>query len=385
MRAAGSVLVALVLAAVVLASAACGGDDQGAAFTAAPIAAVQDDHLPVIPMEELPDRFALLRDLKVTTTRVDLFWADIAPTAPARPRDPDDPAYDWSRADLIMRELAAARITPIVSVYNTPGWATDAPPKDPGVVVNPAFPRAVDFADFMQALVTRYRGDFTPAGTRGSALPEVRRFEIWNEPNLSRFLGPQTAGGRRVGLDHYAAMAKAAYPRMKAANRDVIVIAGVAGPRSSTSDTGTGALDWLRGLRERDIPLDAYSQHIYPASPPTADTSVIPTWNTVPQLLKELEGFSPKLPLYITEAGYTTAATPYRDTEVTEEEQAEYLEQIYSLPRLRTPRIPAIVWFNLQDNADWPGGLLRADGTHKPSYARFAAVVAAQEGAGLDP
>ena len=52
------------------------------------------------------------RDTGVTTTRVDLFWADIAPSRPADPADPADPAYDFARADLIFRGLAERGITP---------------------------------------------------------------------------------------------------------------------------------------------------------------------------------------------------------------------------------------------------------------------------------
>ena len=44
-----------------------------------------------------------------------------------------------------------------------------------------------------------------------------------------------------------------------------------------------------------------------------------------------------------------------------------------------------MVWFNLQDNVDWPAGLLR-DVTldPKPSYERFLQVVRDQEGARLE-
>ena len=75
--------------------------------------------------------------------------------------------------------------------------------------------------------------------------------------------------------------------------------------------------------------------------------------------MSEIDGFQPGLPFYVTEAGYTTAPTPYRDTAVTEDEQAEYLTQIYSLPQLRTEQVKTVVWFNLEDNANWPAGLYR--------------------------
>ena len=367
------VAILLVVGAVMLS-----GDD--ATEPPGPIVAVQDDHLPVDPIETIPARMDLIADTGVTTTRVDLHWFAIAPSRPEDPRDPSDPAYDWSRTDLIMQGLAERGITPIVSAYNTPAWASGGQ-VDPGIVDNTLAPDPDDFADFMHALALRYSGAGVSPG--GDPLPEVRRFEIWNEPNLPGFLKPQFVDGAPAALDNYAAMVTAAYPAIKEANPDAIVIAGVGGPRSSTSETGFGAVDWVRGLVERGIPLDAYSQHIYPAAPPLEPTDVVPSWSSIGRFLDELDAFRPDLPLYITEAGYTTAVTPFRDTAVTEEEQAEYLEQIFDLPALRTDRIKAVVWFNLQDNVNWPAGLLREDLTRKPSYEGFLRAVEAQGGAQL--
>jgi hypothetical protein len=375
---AGLVAVAVAIGLVV-GAVACGGEEDVAPIGA--VAAVQDDRLPIDPLEQIPARLDLIDDTGVTTTRYDVFWSDVAPSRPADARDPADPAYDFSRVDLVLGGLAEREITPIVSVYNAPTWATGGRFEPPGYQINTATPDPDDFADFMAALATRYSGD--AAGPGGEPLPEVRHFEIWNEPNLSGFLRPQFAGGEPVSLDAYAAMAAAAYPAIKEANPDAVVIAGVGGPRGSTGQTGIGAIDWLRGLRERDIPLDAYSQHIYPAAGPLEATDALPSWSSVGRFLDEIDGFKPGLPLYITEAGYTTAATPYRDTEVSEEEQAEYLTQIYSLPQLRTERVKAVVWFNLQDNVNWPAGLVREDLERKPSYPEFVDVVEGQGGARL--
>lgn len=42
-----------------------------------------------------------------------------------------------------------------------------------------------------------------------------------------------------------------------------------------------------------------------------------------------------------------------------------------------------MIWFNLQDNADWPTGLLRESGAPKPAFTAFADLAAARRGAGL--
>ena len=385
MRSSGRVAIGLaaVVAAIVVVVGAVMLSGSDAAPPIGAVAAVQDDHLSTEPIETIPARLDLLGETGATTTRVDLFWNSIAPSRPKNPSDPSDPAYDFARADLIMRGLADRGITPIVSVYSTPAWSSGGAVDDIGGPINRLAPDPADFGAFMAAVATRYSGTF--AGPAGETLPEVRYYEVWNEPNLSGFLIPP-AEGAEARLDTYAALDRAAYPAVKGANARAVVIAGVGGPRSSTTPTGVGAVEWLRGLRARDIPLDAYSQHVYPAAPPTVDTQVVPSWSSIGRVLDELDAWrpNPAIPLYITEAGYTTAATRYRDTKVTEAEQAEYLTQIFSLPQLRTDRIKTVVWFNLQDNADWPAGLLR-DVTlePKPSYERFLQVVKDQNGARL--
>lgn len=374
----GIAALSLVVAAVlgVVSCSGAGADDS----EPGPAVAVQDDRLPVRPVEELPARIDLIASTGVTTTRVDLFWREVAPRRPARPADPRDPAYDWRRADLILTGLAKRDITPIVSVYNAPAWAAGGRVEGQNPELNTAAPDPEAFGEFMQAVARRYSGG--QRGSDGTPLPLVRHFELWNEPNLSGFLNPQVAGGERVALDTYAAMVKSAYPRIKRVSPGSVVIAGVGGPRGLTNDTGTGAFDWLEGLAERRIPLDAYSQHIYPAAAPLVETDALPSWSSIDRLLDELDAFRPGLPLYITEAGYTTSPTPYRDVYVSEDEQAQYLTQIYSeLPQLRNGRVAVVVWFNLQDNAGWPAGLLRdPDGTQKPSYERFLDAVEASDG-----
>ena len=78
--------------------------------------------------------------------------------------------------------------------------------------------------------------------------------------------------------------------------------------------------------------------------------------------------------LFVTEAGYTTATTPFRQVKVTPAVQNLYLKQIFTLPLVKSPRVAAVVWFNLQDNINWPGGLLFESGAPKPAYATFSRI-----------
>lgn len=334
---------------------------------------IQDDRIPVDPPETLPARVDMIAATGAKLARIDVFWRDIATTEPANPTDPTDPAYDFARYDTVVEGLADKGVRTMLSVYNSPDWSAGGFTQGITPVVNAQAPDPEDFGNFMKALATRYSGEFA---ANGATLPEVHHFEVWNEGNLAGFLFPQTENGDRVVLDRYAEMAKAAYPAIKEANDDAIVTAGVTGPRGRSNDRNTGVEDWIKGMADRDVPMDGYSQHLYPVAAPTQETEAFPAWATLSRLERAVDEISPNLPIYITEAGYTTMATPYRGAAATatEAEQATYLTEIYSLRSVASGRYKTITWFNLQDNPGWPAGLITLEGRKKPSYAAFTAI-----------
>jgi polysaccharide biosynthesis protein PslG len=336
------------------------------------VPAVQDDRLAVLPMVELETRLDMIAATGAKVTRVDLFWSDVATAKPAHPEDPNDQAYVWDRYDQIFLGLKARKITPIVAVYNSPTWATGGKVR-PGVPgYNAQTPNPGQFGRFMGAVAKRYSGRFSNPFL--GILPRVRNWEIWNEPNLNRYLFPQYKGKKNVSLKAYVLLVKAAYPRIKKANPKAIVIAGSAGPKSKSDTSGLGSRAWLAGIIKSKVKFDAYSQHIYPAAPPKGKTKAFPTWRSIPEILKTLNGLRKNIPLYITEAGYTTATTRFRKVKVAPKAQASFLTQIFGLKDVKQKRVPVVVWFNLQDNPDWPGGLVRQNGTQKPSYKTFRKV-----------
>lgn len=375
------------------------GAVSGPAESARAPLGVQDDRLNS-PGEELGDRLDLLEASRAKVTRHDVLWSQVARTRPDRPTDPDDPAYDFERLDAVIRGLDERGIVPILVVYSTPTWAAQRGGPPPRIANTQAHaPDPGQFAAFMKALATRYNGHYRTKGE--PRLPEVRHWELWNEPNLGAFLSPQFNRGRAYGLRHYVRMVSRAYPAIRRSNRDAVIIAGAAGPRSSTSKTGTGSRDWARAMARSNARFDAYSQHVYPSSPPRAKTRsnllAFPTWHTLPQLFRELDEVPRRrgLPVYITEAGYTTAKTPFRAVSFTRRQQATYLRQIANMPVARSPRLKAIIWFNLQDNPTWPSGLLQstegvriglarstergvAAARHKPSWRAFRRIAAAR-------
>ena len=211
----------------------------------------------------------------------------------------------------------------------------------------------------------------------------MSRIEVWNEPNFGQFWLPQChQTARGIHLDSpraYSALLAASYKQIKQANPDAVVIGGVAGPGGDTpkfcpegGDVSVGTEDFALGIAKQRAPLDAWSQHIYPIGSPLK-APFFPSWTTIPRLERVVDKLKPGLPIYVTETGYHTSYNRYHRYWVSEAQQAAYLDQTVQVAA-RYPRVKVAVWFNLQDNPFWTGGLLRADGTRKPSYARFLAL-----------
>lgn len=342
------------------------------------VVALQDDQLPNFFGNPLEARLDALAETKTRVTRVDILWDQVAPTRPARPLDPADPAYRWDRYDAIVRGLAARQIVPILTYYRTPTWGSASRRPE-------AAPHPVDAGRFAGAIARRYSGTFRDA--EGRLLPKVRRIEIWNEPNIDQFWTPQCRRGPKfryvpVAARRYAALASVAAREIRAAQPDAIVIGGVAGPAGGLDDgtakrpklclTGTesaAATTMIRFLKAENVRLDAWSQHLYPIGSPTTAFN-FPSWRSLPQLFTMLDKLQPGLPVYVTETGYHTSYNRFHRYFVSEQQQADWLDETFAMAN-RYPRVAVTVWFNLQDNPHWTGGLLRDDKSPKPARERY--------------
>ncbi len=166
-----------------------------------------------VEMDAINDKNGLPLFAPPTTwvRRTALEWNRVEPTAGVR---------DWRAVRKLKEELARAAangLQVILVVRGAPDWAA---PQSCGPITDPAGLAA--FADFMREAVAQF--------------PMVRYWELWNEPDIDyAILGnPKSAwgcwgdGGDREGYggSRYAAMLKAVYPAMKAANPEAQVVAG---------------------------------------------------------------------------------------------------------------------------------------------------------------
>ncbi|MFN2470442.1 MAG: glycosyl hydrolase [Gaiellaceae bacterium] len=348
-----------------------------------------------------PDRsFPLLKTLRVQAIRSNLYWGGpigVATRRPAQPANPADPAYDWVPYDRMAREAAKQRIKVVFSIYRTPAWAGGGPRGNRAPRV------ARDLRNFAYAAAKRYSGSFVPDDsnpeTQDVALPAVRHWLAWNEPNNPLFLHPQFkrvgSGKKRRWIAQsprdYARICAAVYAGVHATLlRAEKVACGVTAPRGNNiagrARGSIGPIAFLRGLRKAGLRrFDAYAHHPYygkpsetPASKPKVNLGkrgrIAPPviLGNISDLVREVTRLYGRKRIWITEYGYQTRP-PDRLFGVTYSKQARYLRQAYAIAR-RHPRIDMMLWFLLRDQralGDWQSGLMTFRGKRKPAFGAF--------------
>jgi hypothetical protein len=237
--------------------AACALHVPAAGASSTQVSIFQDD----VQLKSDPvDTLAVLHSLGVDRVRVDLTWSTVAPNprSSKAPRgfnasNPGSyPASGWAPYDAIVRDAHADGISVMFTVTSpVPRWAEPRSIVIAGVT-NPS-PKA--FGAFMHAVGQRYSGSYKPRGA-SSALPRVSYWSLWNEPNYSVQLAPQTNGnGSEVfAASEYRGLLAAAWGGLAGTGhvgRDTILIGELA-PRGSNgvpgSFGGTKPLTFLRAL-----------------------------------------------------------------------------------------------------------------------------------------
>jgi hypothetical protein len=157
-------------------------------------------------------------------------WRRIATAQPADPTNPADPAYNWSGLDAVVRDATARSLRVFVTIIRAPVWA-EGPNRDPDAEPGTWRPDPGKLAQFSTAAATRYSGNFPDPRFPGQALPAVRDWEVWAEPNLWVHLGPQfKPGGKSVAADHYRKLLNAGYKAIKGVSGSNRVVAGGTAP-----------------------------------------------------------------------------------------------------------------------------------------------------------
>ncbi len=185
---------------------------------------------------EKQQAFEHARAAGATVVRLGVWWSEVAPgggrpPAGFDPRDPADPLYRWNATDDEIRTAVGSGLRPIVDVIDAPAWAQSGRKQRPSD--GPVRPSPAALADFAAALAERYSGQYAD-------LPRVRYWQVWNEPNLSIYLMPQSEGEKEVSPDWYRAMVNAMAKAIHDVRHDNVVIAGGLAPFGGDSNDPSG-------------------------------------------------------------------------------------------------------------------------------------------------
>ena len=152
-------------------------------------------------------QFPIYHDLGVRIYQAKLDWSQIAPTRPAHPKNPADPAYQWpARARLRHEGGEALRDPRGAQVIFSPPWANGGRPSAVGAET------ARVTREFTAAAAKRYRS--------------VRLWMVWGEPSRQHNFMPLPVPDGRPGPRIYSRILDAAYGALKRVRRSNLVIGG---------------------------------------------------------------------------------------------------------------------------------------------------------------
>jgi hypothetical protein len=302
------------------------------------------------------------------SVRVAFYWWQVQPAGPAD--------ADFTATDAVVLAAAQRRLAVLPVVQGTPAWAA-LHPGDPG-----SPPRASgDYARLLTMLVARYgsRGSFWAQHPEVARQP-IRAWQIWNEPNLTRYWNvPRWARS-------YVALVRAADRALKKADRrSKTVLAGL--PNESWE-----ALEDIYRARARGH-FDVVTLHPYTGKP----KNVVRIVKIVRRLMKRRgDG---RVPIWVTELSWPAArgrTITHGDFETTNAGQARRLAA--ALPMLakqrRKLRIGRVYWYTWLSAEGFSGsafdysGLrrLRAGQVHDaPALATFRRLARRLQGCAKRP
>jgi hypothetical protein len=311
-------------------------------------------------------------------------WRQIAPDRPKNPLNGDDPAYNLTDLDALVRTAPRFNQQVFVTISGTPAWAnggqtTNHPPRN----LN-------DLTQFAHMLAARYNG-------RRIGFGAVTRWAVWNEPNLALFLTPQfNSSGKIVSGATYAKLFMAAYKGIKAGNPRALVAAGETSNRGHNRPTGgvsdsTAPATFARAvaLANPRMPFDAWSTHPYPSEYRLGPQQRVAYPNVALTNISKLgdslrQWFHRRVPIWITEWAEQTAPeckVRCSGGGVSHAQQAKDARTALQLAAAN-PYVEMFVWFILRDSTDqtWFSGLLSRGGAKKPAYNAFASVAKTIDG-----
>ncbi len=345
------------------------------------------------------DRRGLYLDRTLATggamVRLQVIWKGVAVSQPVQPRNPADPAYDWRGADNAVKAAASRGLPILLTFQSAPRWAEGGDRPGGPTQFGTWKPKPGDVGDFAAALARRYSGSFVDAAE--GPLPRVTFFQVWNEPNLQKYITPQWVRRdgrlRQFSAGHYRAMLNAAYPAINSVHgSNVVVSAGTApygeppgGDRTSPALFVRELLCLTRSLKPKRCPaparFDVLSHHPYNLTHPPGykavnrdDVAVADIGQRLRKPLRVAQRTNRVRPagrkaLWVTEFGWED------DKGLSSARQARFLQEGFY--RLWRQGVSRAIWFRIVDTQESPNitfermGVYRTGGTPKRAQRAY--------------
>ena len=317
-------------------------------------------NIPWLSDSERQKQLDLAKAAGVHMLKFDLTWSNVQADGPN--------SYNWQPFDTVVLEAKSRGFIVMADLTYSPKWAIPAAyqhisAKSDYEKYAPA--NNADFANFAQAAAQHYKGSITA-------------FEIWNEANNTGFYRP------RVDVAKYTDMLKQSYLKIKSVNPDMVVVTsglapdgtvGFVEPDGSRMNPVT-YLQFMYAAGAHNY-FDAVGWHPYNTSgcpnqkvPWSAWYQMYGTNPSVQSVMKQRGDEGKKI--WITEWDYPSAETEL----ASEAWQQQCMIEGFQFVKAN-PWIGPVVWFPLKDGGpgdDPPAdadGLLRKDGTKKPSFDTY--------------
>jgi polysaccharide biosynthesis protein PslG len=314
-----------------------------------------------------PD-YQKMHDTKVRTMRLAINWRRVQPT---------QSALNWAEVDNKVAVLAQNGITPAMFVFGAPEWATGSPNQGVPPLKGEALRR---WKEFLKKAVKRYKkgGQFWRSHP---SLPvkAVTSWQIWNEPNLPKYFakaGTSPPKLVRQAPKAYGKLVKASDKAIgKADKRAKVVLAGLSGNAKKKKQAPPSFIKKV--LRVKKITKHFNAAALHPYAP-----NIKQYKSRITKFRRALnKGKAKKKPIWLTEVGWGSASNGQRLNKGIRG-QAKMLKKSFALTlkKRKSWKIGRVYWFDWRDPA--PGlpascsfcpsaGLLRHDGSAKPSYKQF--------------
>jgi hypothetical protein len=249
--------------------------------------------------------------------------------------EPSRGRYAWEHTDQVIEHARSQGLSVIARLGWVPDWVRSNAEEKETTLTDIDRDAYAEFARFVAAFVARYRG-------------RVDHIILWNEPNLSF-----EWGFRPVDAAAYTELLRSVYPVAKAANPDLVILAGALAPTLERpgSQAGLNDLIYLEGMYQVGAApyFDGLAAHAYGLqSPPEADPAPeVLNFRRV-ELLREVmvEHGDAHKPVYVTEAGWNDH--PRWTASVGPAQRIQYTIGAYEWARLNWPWCPVVAMWTFR-------------------------------------